>query len=232
MPHIPLYASPDFKGKSARGLYGDVIEEIDWSIGQILKTLESLGIDDNTLVVFTSDNGPWNLKDGKGGSAAPLRGYKFQTYEGGMRVPMIAQWKGKIPANTVCKEVASTIDLLPTIAHLTDSRMPTKPIDGKNIWPILSGDEKAKSEKSKSPHKKEGFYYYKESTLEAVRKGDWKLRIVEDDTTLYNLKEDISESNNLASKHPKIVRKLQKMMHEFNKEIEQNKRNQEHLLKR
>jgi len=192
-----------------------------------VKVLEaSLGIDDNTLVVFTSDNGPWNLKDGKGGSAAPLRGYKFQTYEGGMRVPMIAQWKGKIPENTVCKEIASTIDLLPTIAHITNSKLSDNTIDGKNIWKLLSG------KKSKSPHKKEGFYYYKESTLEGVRKGNWKLRIVKEDIALYNLREDISESNNVASKHPKVVKKLRKMMSQFDEEIEQNKRNQEHLLKR
>ncbi|MEP5338153.1 MAG: sulfatase [Algibacter sp.] len=216
MPHIPLYASPDFKGKSARGLYGDVIEEIDWSIGTILKTLESLGIDDNTLVIFTSDNGPWNLKDGQGGSASPLRGYKFETLEGGMRVPMIAQWKGKIKAGSVTDKVASTIDLLPTIAYLTNAEVSEKPMDGKNIWKLLSG------KKSKSPHKKEGFYYYKRSTLEAVRKGDWKLRITEEGTALYNLKNDISESINVASSNPKIVKKLQKMMDEFDADLKLN----------
>lgn len=216
MPHIPLYASPDFKGKSARGLYGDVIEEIDWSIGTILKTLESLGIDDNTLVIFTSDNGPWDLKDGQGGSASPLRGFKFETLEGGMRVPMIAQWKGKIKAGSVTDKVASTIDLLPTIAYLTNAEVSEKPMDGKNIWKLLSG------KKSKSPHKKEGFYYYKESTLEAVRKGDWKLRITKEGTALYNLKNDISESTNVASSNPKIVKKLQKMMDEFDADLKLN----------
>jgi len=217
MPHVPLYASPNFKGKSARGLYGDVIEEIDWSMGEILKTLESLGIDDNTLVVFTSDNGPWNLKNGNGGSALPLRGHKFETLEGGMRVPMIAQWKGKIKAGSVIEEVASTIDLLPTIAYLTDAELSEKPIDGKNIWTLLSGDEKAKS-----PHSKSGFYYYKETTLEAVRQGDWKLRITKDCVALYNLKDDISENNNVAAAHPKIVKKLQKMMKKFDADLKEN----------
>ncbi|CAH8282427.1 arylsulfatase A [Mariniflexile fucanivorans] len=217
MPHIPLYASPDFLGKSKRGLYGDVIEEIDWSTGEILKTLESLGIEDNTLVIFTSDNGPWDLKNGQGGSALPLRGFKFDTFEGGMREPMIAQWKGKIPASTVCNELASTIDILPTLAYLTDSELPEKPIDGKNIWKLLSG------KKSKSPHKKEGFYYHnKNSILEGVRKDHWKLRIVDDKVALYNLEEDISESNNVASQYPKIVKKLHKMMIDFDADMKKN----------
>lgn len=227
MPHVPLYASQDFKGKSARGLYGDVIEEIDWSMGEILKTLEALDIDENTLVIFTSDNGPWKLKNGQGGSASPLRGHKFETLEGGMRVPMIAQWKGQIEAGVVTDKVASTIDFLPTIAYLTDAEMSSKTIDGENIWPLLSGDEKAKSY-----HDKKGFYYYKESNLEAVRKGDWKLRVTRDCVALYNLKDDISESNNLAAANPKMVKKLQKMMTAFDEEIQENKRNQEHLLKK
>ena len=217
MPHVPLYASPNFKGKSARGLYGDVIEEIDWSMGEILNTLKSLGLEENTLVIFTSDNGPWNLKNGQGGSALPLRGHKFETLEGGMRVPMIAQWKGKIKAGSVTGEVASTIDLLPTIAYLTDAEMSNKPIDGANIWTLLSGDEKATS-----PHEKNGFYYYKDSTLEAVRKGKWKLRITEGEVALYNLKDDISESDNVAAKNPKIVSKLQKMMIEFDADLKEN----------
>ncbi|MDN3665173.1 sulfatase [Algibacter miyuki] len=217
MPHVPLYASPDFKGKSARGLYGDVIEELDWSMGEILKTLESLNLDENTLVVFTSDNGPWTKKGEEGGSALPLRGHKFETLEGGMRVPMIAQWKGKIKPGSVTDKVASTMDLLPTIAYLTDAEVSDKPMDGKNIWPLLSGNEKANS-----PYEKEGFYYYKESTLEAVRKGDWKLRITKDCVALYNLKEDISENTNVAAANPKIVKKLQKMMTEFDADLKAN----------
>lgn len=217
MPHVPLYASPNFKGKSARGLYGDAVEEIDWSMGTILETLKSLGLDKNTLVIFTSDNGPWDLKDKQGGSALPLRGFKSQTLEGGMRVPMIAQWKGKIKAGIVTDKVASTIDLLPTIAHLTGAKMSDKPMDGKNIWPLLSGEKNAKS-----PHEKDGFYYYLKNELQAVRKGDWKLRITKDCVALYNLKTDISESKNVAAANPKIVKKLQKMMTKFDADLKKN----------
>jgi arylsulfatase A len=210
MPHIPLHASTDFSGKSARGLYGDVIEEIDWSMGEILKSLKSLDIDENTFVVFTSDNGPWNLPNGQGGSASPLRGFKFDTYEGGMREPMIARWPGKIPAGTVCPEIAGTIDMLPTIAWLTGSDKPAVPIDGKNIWPLLSGKRGAKS-----PH--DGYYYYNGTTLQAVRSGEWKLRIVKEKIELYNLVNDISESKNLASENPEIVKRLTKKMNKFDK---------------
>ena len=212
MPHIPLHASEAFNGKSPRGLYGDVIEELDWSMGEILKTLKALNIDENTLVIFTSDNGPWNLKNGQGGSALPLRGFKFDTYEGGMREPMIAHWPGKIPAGTVCPEIASTIDLLPTIAWLTGSAKPKTPIDGKNIWPLLSGMRGAKT-----PH--DGYYYYNAMTLQAVRSGDWKLRIVKEKVELYNLAKDISESKNLASENPEIVNRLTKKMAKFDREL-------------
>ncbi len=215
MPHVPLYPSADFKGKSARGLYGDVIEELDWSMGQVLKTLENLGLDDNTLVVFTSDNGPWKLDNGHGGSALPLRGHKFQTYEGGMREPMIAQWKGKIPAGTVCSEVASTIDLLPTIAKLTGATLPEKVIDGEDIWPLLTGQGEVKS-----PH--DAFYYYKDTILEAVRCKDWKLRIVDENVELFNLKSDISEKDNVALKYPKIVKRMKKMMDGYDNDLKNN----------
>lgn len=217
MPHIPLYASKDFQGKSAGGLYGDVIEELDWSMGEILKTLKALNIDENTLVIFTSDNGPWNLKNGHGGSALPLRGFKFQTYEGGMRVPMIARWPGRIPANTQCSEVAGTIDLLPTIAHITESKTPEANIDGKNIWPLLSGKKRAKS-----PHR--AYFYYYGDKLQAIRSGDWKLRkgSDKDDIELYNLRLDISESRNVAGDHPKIVKKLMQMKDDFDKSLKAN----------
>lgn len=216
MPHIPLYASEDFKGKSRRGLYGDVIEEIDWGVGEVLKTLETLGIAENTLVIYTSDNGPWKLDNGHGGSAEPLRGHKFSTYEGGMRVPMIAQWKGKITSGSVCTELASTIDVLPTIAYLTDSEMPDQPIDGKNIWKLLSG------EISKSPHAEEGFYYYRDTVAEAVRVNEWKLRVVADSVELFNLADDISESNNVAEENPEIVEGLQQKLVAFDKDLKEN----------
>lgn len=216
MPHIPLHASKEFMGKSIRGLYGDAIEEIDWSMGEIMKTLKSLEIDDKTLVVFTSDNGPWNLKNGQGGCALPLRGFKFQTYEGGMREPMIVRWPGMIPAGTVCSEIASTIDMLPTIAWLTSCKMPAYIIDGKNIWPLLSGKKGAKS-----PH--HNFYYYSGDNLQAVRSGEWKLRRVGDMLELYNLNKDISESKNVALDNPKIVKRLTRTIEKFDKELKLNK---------
>lgn len=217
MPHIPLHASAAFKGKSKRGLYGDAIEEIDWSVGQVLKTLKELGLDENTLVVFTSDNGPWHLENGNGGSAFPLRGYKFSSYEGGFREPMIVHWKGKIPAGSECSEVASTIDLLPTIAHFAGAPLPEKTIDGKNIWPLLSGEPEAKS-----PH--EFFYYYKDTTLEAVRYGDWKFREVDNTPELFNLKEDISESKNVAVENPDMVEMLRQKIREFDTQLKSDQR--------
>jgi arylsulfatase A len=217
MPHIPLYTSPEFKGKSERGLYGDVIEELDWSIGQILKTLKDLQIDENTLVIFTSDNGPWNLKNGHGGSALPLRGFKFDTYEGGMRVPMIAQWKGKIPAQSECAEIASTIDLLPTIAHLTGAELPRNKIDGENIWSLLSGEPSAST-----PH--EAFFYYSDTIIQAVRSNKWKFREVKGVVELFNLEEDISESKNIAADNPELVEIMRLKRDAFDKELKADKR--------
>jgi arylsulfatase A len=217
MPHIPIFASEDFKGKSARGLYGDVIEEIDWSTGQIIEALKATGLDQNTLIVYTSDNGPWNLKSGHGGSASPLRGYKFQTYEGGMREPTIMRWPGRIPAGTVCSEVAGTIDMLPTLAGLSGGRLPTdRVIDGRDIWPLMSGQTGAKS-----PH--DHYCYYRGTKLEALRMGDWKLRRAKQ-VELFNLAEDISESKNLADQHPDIVRRFQKTMDDFDETLKANKR--------
>jgi arylsulfatase A len=217
MPHIPLYTSPGFKGKSERGLYGDVIEELDWSMGQILKTLKDLQIDENTLVIFTSDNGPWNLKNGHGGSALPLRGFKFDTYEGGMRVPMIAQWKGKIPAQSECAEIASTIDLLPTIAHLTGAELPGNKIDGENIWSLLSGEPSAST-----PH--EAFFYYSDTIIQAVRSNKWKFREVKGEVELFNLEEDISESKNIAADNPELVEIMRHKRDAFDKELKADKR--------
>lgn len=217
MPHIPLFTSPEFAGKSKGGPYGDVIEELDHSMGEILKTLKALNIDEQTLVIFTSDNGPWDLKNGHGGSALPLRGFKFQTYEGGMRVPMIARWPGRIPANTECSEVGATIDLLPTVAHITGAKKPDVQIDGKNIWPLLSGKKGARS-----PHK--GYYYYWGNVLHAVRSGPWKLRVVKDEVELYNLREDLSETRNVAAENPKIVKRLTKLKERFDKEMVATKR--------
>ncbi|MBA2707656.1 MAG: sulfatase, partial [Gemmatimonadaceae bacterium] len=161
MPHTPIHASENFRGKSARGLYGDVVEELDWSVGQILDTLNLLKIDENTLVVFTSDNGPWHMRGEQGGSAFPLRAGKGTTYEGGMRVPFIARWPEHIPKGTTSGEPLSHLDLMPTLAALAGASPPAdRTIDGKDISPILLGKPDAKN-----PH--EAFFYFADGSLNA-----------------------------------------------------------------
>ena len=144
MPHLPVAASDDFRDKSKRGLYGDAVEEIDWSAGRILETLKELGLEENTLVVFTSDNGPAQPARPDNGSAGPLRGRKNSTWEGGMRVPMIARWPGKVPAGRVTDGMASVMDILPTFAHLAGASLPaSRKIDGVDVWPLFSGQRTA-----------------------------------------------------------------------------------------
>ena len=214
MPHNPVFASPDFAGKSANGGFGDSVEEIDWSTGQILKALKANGVDDRTLVIFTSDNG---ASRAWGGSNMPLSGYKGSTMEGGMRVPFVASWPGKITAGSVSDEVTSTIDLLPTFAKLSDTTGElTNDIDGHDISHILNGKRRAKS-----PH--DAFYYYFRANLQAVRSGPWKLHFARQQRTrgqqepkqlpdrLYNLDNDIGESKNVAEQHPEVVAKLKEL---------------------
>jgi len=221
MPHIPLFASEQFKGKSKRGLYGDTIEEIDWSVGQILKSIKEKGIDQKTLVIYTSDNGPWKLDRGRGGSAYPLRGYKFQTYEGGMRVPCIMRWPGKVPKGTNCDEVAASIDLMPTIAKLAGAKLlKDRRIDGKDIWPLISGTEGAVS-----PH--EIYYYYKGNRLESARQGKWKIRRSgkkSQSVELYDLDSDISETKNLAKENEALVQDMIKKMNLFDEDLKKSQR--------
>lgn len=167
MPHVPIHASEKFRGKSTAGLYGDVIEELDWSIGEVLAALQQNGLDDNTLVIFTSDNGPFLSYGNHAGSAGPLRGGKLTAFEGGVRMPCIMRWPGKIPAGRDCHEVASTIDVLPTVARLIGGKLPEQRIDGKDISPLMFGKD------ARSPH--EAFYFYNGPELHAVRSGTWKL---------------------------------------------------------
>jgi arylsulfatase A-like enzyme len=168
MPHVPIHASEKFRGKSEGGLYGDTVEELDWSIGEVFAALQKHGLDENTLVIFTSDNGPFLSYGNHAGSAGRLRGGKLTAFEGGVRMPCIMRWPGKIPADRTCDEVASTIDLLPTISRLVGGKLPNHTIDGKDIWPLMSGAEGAKT-----PH--EAFLFYSGSELHAIRSGDWKL---------------------------------------------------------
>lgn len=225
MPHVPLFVSDKHAGKSRRGLYGDVIEEIDWSVGQILDTLARLGLDERTLVIFTSDNGPWLSYGDHAGSALPLREGKGTSWEGGVREPCIMHWPGRIPAGTECGELAATIDLLPTLARLAGADLPPNKIDGLDIWPLMAGEANAKS-----PH--EAYWYYWGNELQAIRSGQWKLHFPHDyrslkepghggqpgpyvtkhtDLALYDLENDVSESKNVADQHPEIVRRLREL---------------------
>ncbi len=209
MVHNPVHASEKFRGKSANGRYGDAVEEIDWSTGEILSTLEKLGIDDDTLVIFTSDNGAASRW---GGSNLPLSGWKGSTMEGGMREPCVMRWPGKMPAGKTCDELTSTLDLLPTLANLAGTKAPEdRIIDGKNIWPLMAGDKSAKS-----PH--DAFYYYRVAQLQAVRSGKWKLHLpyeirrkgktTQAKLKLYDLDADIGEKNNVAGQNPDVVKRL------------------------
>lgn len=215
MPHVPLYVSKEFEGKSDAGLYGDCIEEIDHGVGKIIKKLKDLGIDKNTFIVYTSDNGPWDFKgDDKfrvkgnmnrrvGGSALPLKGAKFSSWEGGIRVPTVMHYPAKIPAGMVNDQLCSTIDLLPTIAKLAGVELDSeREIDGMDISSLLI--------QSNSPVR-EIFHI----RTQAVIKGNWKLHKNE----LFNLKDDISESKNVAKSNPQIVEELKQLLQAHKKNL-------------
>ncbi|WP_186758121.1 sulfatase family protein [Echinicola salinicaeni] len=215
MPHKPLYASPDFEGKSGKGIYADVIMELDWSMGEIIKTLKEEGIYENTIIIFTSDNGP------QVGSAQPLRGKKAQTWEGGQRVPGIISWPSVIPADIESEQFVSTLDLYPTLAHIAGAKIPEGlKMDGIDISKYLYAPEK-----ENLPDRP--FYYYaRNGKVEGIRLGKWKLHIEKSigwnqeengtfKVSLYNLDEDVSEERNVADKYPNIVKKLSDMINEF-----------------
>jgi arylsulfatase A len=216
MPHIPLYVSPEFKGKSKRGLYGDVVEEIDYNTGRILDVLKELKIDKNTIVIFSSDNGPWLTKGEEGGSALPLFEGKFTSFEGGLRVPFIIKWPNAIKAGTTCKELASTIDVLPTLAGITSAKLPEMELDGKTILDLWKGNPKAVI-----PHEN----YFMIYTGQSVRSGDWKYHKkqiftvnkntqVDSSPALYNLKDDIGETKNRVNEYPEVAQRLAKALDE------------------
>ncbi len=228
MPHVPLHVSSKFKGRSGQGLYGDVMMEIDWSVGEVLEALERCDIDRETLVIFTSDNGPWLSYGDHAGSSGPLREGKVTSWEGGTRVPCILRWPGTIPAGTTCADMLMTIDLFPTLATLVGAELPGHKIDGLDSWPLLCGQEGAQN-----PH--EGYcWYYENNQLQAVSSGDgrWKLVLPHAYRTLggrpggtdgipakyekrnveraqlFDLTTDVGETTDVAERHPQIVRRL------------------------
>jgi arylsulfatase A-like enzyme len=233
-PHVPVAASERFRGKSGRGLYGDACEEIDDSTGKVLDTLKELNLDDNTLVIYTSDNGPWLAKGEDGGSAFPFRGGKGGSYEGGFREPCIMRLPGVIPAGAVCHEMATQMDFLPTLARLAGVSVPSA-IDGKEITDLMLAKPGAIT-----PH--ESFFYYVGDRLHAVRSGKWKLKVpttlaeeysgyaklenpeTEIPRALYNLEDDPAEQKNVIAQHPEEFKKLQAMIEQAREDIGDAKR--------
>jgi arylsulfatase A len=231
MPHLPIFASDAFRGRSRAGLYGDVIEEIDWSAGEILRTLRELGVDGNTIVVFTSDNGPWlnlparmlqgGVRPWHSGWSGHLRGSKATTYEGGMRVPGIMRWPGTIPARQVSAEPATAMDLYVTLLRAAGAALPAdRPLDGRDLLSMLA---------ARAPSPTEEVFYFDAETLEAVRRGRWKVRVsrAADDQTrlpapaveLFDLEVDPGERFNVAEEHPGIVRELSQRLRAFAGEV-------------
>ena len=239
MVHVPLYVSEKFKGKSKAGLFGDVMMEVDWSVGRILDTLRKNKLDKDTLVIFTADNGPWLNYGDHAGSAAPLREGKGTMFDGGCRESTLAWMPGTIPPDSVCSEPAMTIDILPTISHLIGTKLPKHRIDGKNIWPLFTGD------KAKSPHK--AYYFYYGNQLQAVRAGKWKLHFPHGYRTmagrpggkggiptnysqakiglsLFDLEKDIGETTDLKDRHPNIMEDLSNLGKAFHANLQKTKR--------
>ncbi|MGH9339523.1 MAG: sulfatase family protein [Acidobacteriota bacterium] len=235
MPHVPLAVSKKFKGKSDQGRYGDVIMEIDWSVGQIMETLEENGLAENTLVIFTSDNGPWLNFGNHAGSTGGLREGKGTSWEGGQRVPCIMKWPGVIPKGRICNKIASTLDILPTLAAITGAPLPEKKIDGVNILPLMQGDPNADPREF-------FYYYYQKNSLEAVRKGHWKLvlphrhrsyegvppgkdglpgKYGEGETSyaLYDLRRDPGERYDVRVLYPDIFEELMKLAEQAREDL-------------
>ncbi|HEV2392986.1 MAG TPA: sulfatase-like hydrolase/transferase [Verrucomicrobiae bacterium] len=214
--HVPIHPGDKFRGRSPYGLYNDWVEEVDWSVGQVVDTVRELGLAERTLVIFTSDNGPWLTQGTNAGTAGPLRGGKGGTYEGGVREPTIAWWPGKIAAGTSSDAIAANFDLLPTFVNLAGGKLPTdNKIDGEDLSPLLLGRT------SKSPH--QAHFYFAGNALQAVRSGSWKLAVAPQSEglgkpaprkagftpTLYNLDSDIGERHDVAALHPDVVKELE-----------------------
>lgn len=235
-PHVPLFVSDKFKGKSERGLYGDVIMEIDWSVGEILAALKKNGLEDNTVVIFTSDNGPWLAYGNHAGSALPLREGKGTSWEGAQREPFIMRYPNKITLGKTIDIPVMAIDILPTLAEITGARLPNLTIDGKSAWSLLRG------ESQESPQEAY-FFYYRINELMGVRYGKWKMyfphtyrtmdgqepgkdglpgeyRMIEmEEIELYDVSTDISETKNVAEDHPEVVDKIKILSNEMRHEL-------------
>lgn len=236
MPHVPLAVSEKFKGKSQQGLYGDVMMEIDWSVGEVIKTLQAEGLMDHTLIIITSDNGPWANYGNHAGSSGGLREAKATTFEGGNRVPCIMYWKNQIKPGSICNKLVSNIDIFPTLAELTGAPLPQRKIDGVSILSLLKGDEAATPRKS-------FVYYYNKNDLEAVTDGEFKLifphryvtygayepgvdgqpgdltNLVIFKPELYDLRRDPGERYNVITQYPEVVIKLTDIAERMRKEL-------------
>lgn len=235
MPHVPIAASARFKNKSGGGLFGDMMEEVDWSVGEIMRVLDEQKLNENTLVVFTSDNGPWLTFGNHAGNSGGLREGKGTAWEGGQRVPCIMQWKGVIPAGSICNSIASTIDLLPTITNICNANLPQKKIDGVNIQSLLL------QQGGKEP-RDEFVYYYDANSLKGIRKGQWKLvfpcmsqtykktqmgndgfpgKYASDSVhlALYDLRTDPGETLDVKDQHPEIAKQLNAIADTYRKDL-------------
>jgi len=236
LPHVPLFVSDQRNGETKKGLYADVIHEIDWSVGQVMKTLKENHLEENTLVIVTSDNGPWLSYGNHAGSAAGLREGKGTSWEGGVREPCVMYWKGKLDGGWIFKQPAMTIDILPTICSVTGAGLPEKKIDGINLWPYLKG-------KKKGLDKRPLFFYYNRNDLEAMRWKNWKLYfphtyrtmdgqpqgkdgmpgkyryIKMEQPELYDLSADVYEKNNIATAHSSVILQMEKMAEKIRTEL-------------
>ncbi len=228
MPHLPLAVSERFRGRSRAGLYGDVIEELDWSAGEIMNALRDANVADNTIVVWLSDNGPWinmpermaqpgphglDNRPWHAGSSGPFRDAKGTTYEGGVRVPAIIRFPGRIPAGETAQEPVNSTDLFPTLLRAAGAVVPDdRPIDGNDLWPFLQGEVN----KSPSQH----YYFFRGRQLQAMRRGPWKLHLASGEAELFHIERDIGERFNVAHEHPDIVASLRDAMETFARETE------------
>ncbi len=219
MPHVPLFVAESRYEANPAKAYQLAVEHIDDCVGQILDKLDSRQLAHNTLVIFTSDNGPWLKKGWHGGCSIPLRDGKRTTYEGGMKIPCVMRWPARIKPGQTCDRVTSTIDLLPTLAAISEAKLSSRKIDGHNMLPLFDDPTHP------SPYDEKGFFYYNNDKIQGIRKGDWKMRLeTASKPELFNLRDDISESQNMIRKHPEIAKDLKARMIAFDAELKANSR--------